>query len=189
MTHPRTAKQKAHTSVKPKPKALKPVRIQGHPGKILRDHGYEPMVVDATEPLEFEIPKNAKWRRGLIIGDPNACSAAKGCKDIPEVADAFILAKMAIIVFNDGRQIRYRHDGLIPKSQDEFLMTPPGTYSLRPVPPSLRMGSALQGRTGTRDGSRGPLGPRKVSTAKGTVKKGRPVGSKTKNRSAAAAIR
>lgn len=174
---------------KVKPMAPKGIKIQGHPAKLLKDAGYEPYVTDATEPLEFTVPKDPRWRKGLVVGEPNGCTAAKGCRDIPEVVDAFILAKVAFIVFDGGDIVRYEHEGLIPNQLDNFIMTPPGTYRLNAVSPSHRLGKKFSDVDRGGRGTGTPSGTRKVATTKGTATRGRPVGSKTRKRTTAGSLR
>lgn len=142
-----------------KKEVVKPYRIQGHPAKLLREAGYEPFVIDATEPLEFEVRDDPKWLKGLTLGDESNCPASKACTDLPEVAKAFIVRKYAYVVFNDGRQVRYEHNGLIPKAFDHNIMTPAGIYSLKPVVPSHRGGNGTGHIKTSKDGS-DPRAPR-----------------------------
>jgi hypothetical protein len=95
----------------------------------------------------FEIPEDPRFRKGCVIGDPILCTAAKAIGQEPHVEFAFVGANVAIVEFDAGDILRYTHNGLIPKSQDDLLMAPPGIYYLIPPCPSKCLGA--QRRVGT----------------------------------------
>jgi hypothetical protein len=121
-------------------------------------------VVDAVEPFHFEIPKDPKFIKGCVIGDPCNCSASKAIKSNIDVTFVWVGAHMAIIAFANGSILRYQHNGVVPKSQDNLIMPPPGKYRLIPPKPSNKLGARR--RTGQRTGDKPATGRRlSMSTA------------------------
>jgi hypothetical protein len=130
---------------------------------LLEEYGWEPYLMDATKSLKFEIPEDLdhSWRKGLMMENPNMCSAAKACRDRSDVIDAIIVAKYAYLQMINGDQVRYEHKGIVPRMQDNYLMPPPGIYHLSAVCRSHAFGKGKP--RGAADGSspkpKGPNGP------------------------------
>lgn len=128
----------------------------------MRKAGIPNRVKDATwrkhGPLEFEIPDDPLFFGGCVIGDACNCTAAKAIKGLEGVLWTWVGASKAIVVFADGRQLRYQHSGVIPKMQDRLMMPPPGVYRLNPPRPSVRLG---RNRTGT--GEKGKVPQRGIT--------------------------
>jgi hypothetical protein len=129
--------------------------------RVMRNSGLDPnWVEDATEPFEFEVPENKPWFMGCPPGDPTRCSGAKAILEQPGTVFVWMGAHIAVVGFMDGRYLRYQHNGIIPKANDENLQPPAGKYRLTPPRPSQRFGRPT--RTGRRDGAR-PNSGRRVS--------------------------
>jgi hypothetical protein len=123
------------------------------PQKLLEELGYDlSRIRDATVPLEFEVPDDPAFIKGCVIGNPCACTGAKAVLEIKGVEWCWIGVKKAYVAFVGGEVLRYVHDGVIPKAQDNLTMPPPGTYKLRPPTVADRLGSGR--KAGKRDGSR-----------------------------------
>lgn len=108
----------------------------------LRAAGYNPSKTKfADEKLKFTIPSDPSWRRGCVIGEPCGCTGWKAIMERDDVEACWLYAHIAIVVFTDGRILKYEHNGLIPNSQDiTLIMTPPGDYYLNPVRASDKRG-------------------------------------------------
>jgi hypothetical protein len=108
-------------------------------------------VVDAEYELEFTIPDDPMFLRGCVIGVPTKCTAAKAVKEEPGVVWAWISAIRAVVEFDNGEILRYVHNGVIPKTQDQLIMPPPGEYRLMPPRGTQKLGSKHRVARGKRD--------------------------------------
>jgi hypothetical protein len=101
--------------------------------KALRAAGFDPADIrDAQKSDEFTIHIGPKELKGSVIGDPMNCAGANACKKQQHAKWAWVGAVIAIVAFEDGRLLRYQHNGQLPKKHDQGIFTI-GDYVFRYV--------------------------------------------------------
>jgi len=119
-------------------------------------------VTDASEGTEFHVPDHdePEWKellKGATIGDGSNCIGARcALRYIPGADWVHIGASVAVVHYTDGRLLRYLHNGIIPKAQDEGHYPPPGQHTLRVPYPQAQLGASR------------PTGPKKRKSTRRT---------------------
>jgi hypothetical protein len=96
-----------------------------------------------TEPYNFEeFEVTADDVRGSVVADPENCAAARACKRIPGVKQAWVFRTRTVLLREDGTAVRYKNPASLRKTVEGYDVTaglfPPGTYKLRPINPGSR---------------------------------------------------
>jgi len=102
----------------------------------LRERGYDPTIVrDAQGPLEVGVIQKQDLN-GSVVGNPCECCGAKLIRRSLEAKVAWVGARFAVVVYNEKKILRFRHNGGIPSKFDEgffplgapMRLHPPGQY-------------------------------------------------------------
>jgi len=98
-------------------------------------------VYEPQEGSEFEV--TADDVRGSVVADPENCAAARACKRLPGVKQAWVFRTRTILLREDGIAVRYKNPNGLRRMVEGFDMTaglfPPGTYKLAPINEGSRM--------------------------------------------------
>lgn len=94
--------------------------------------------LEITEPYSFEeFEVTADDVRGSVVADPENCAAAKACKRIPGVKQAWVFRTRTVLLREDGTAVRYKNPAALKRTVEGYDVTaglfPPGAYKLRPI--------------------------------------------------------
>jgi hypothetical protein len=96
-----------------------------------------------TEPYgfaEFEVTPDDV--RGSVVADPENCAAARACKRLPGVKQAWVFRTRTVLLRDDGTAVRFKNPAALQKTVEGYDATaglfPPGVYKLRPINPGSR---------------------------------------------------
>jgi hypothetical protein len=124
--------------------------------------------LEITEPYgfaEFEVTPDDV--RGSVVADPENCAAARACKRLPGVKQAWVFRTRTVLLREDGTAVRFKNPASLQRTVEGYDasagMFPPGTYKLRPI----NAGSRRERRAilNAKNPKRENLGVRKIKEA------------------------
>lgn len=115
---------------------------------ILKEHGYDHTVVkDAKGPLEVGVIERQDLN-GAVIGNPCECCGSKLIRRSLSAKLAWVGAEFAVVVYNEKKILRYRHNGGIPSMQDRGFFPIGQPLRLRPPGKWEKLGNGGHGLVG-----------------------------------------
>jgi len=119
----------------------------------------------ATEPFFFTVELSDVI--GSTVGDYNKCAAARACRSMKNIEDAWVSRDRTVLLFTNGKLLKYQNPELLTAAVDQYDKTagmfPPGNYRLRCVSTKQRSGGKDGSGTHKKDGTRPHLSkPRKT---------------------------
>lgn len=113
-----------------------------------------PNMEDADFWYEFEITYKDHVR-GSRVGIHHECAAARALQSQPDITDAWVTKDRTIIIFKDGRVVRFLNPTALARTVRHFDRSggvfPEGKYRIGPIPRSAKMGERLKRKNASKN--------------------------------------